>query len=81
VAITRAVKESSQLWTTTKRCALAGGTFPGLVGYTIVGFPFYLIKKAFWDLPRWLIAPASEAPESPPDADAPPSRNGPVSLP
>jgi hypothetical protein len=24
-----------------------------MAGSAIVGFPFYIVKKIFWDLPRW----------------------------
>ena len=80
VAVARAVTQSpDRLWTTTKQCAIAGGTFPGLVGYTIAGFPFYLLKKAFWDFPKRMIAPEAERRDHEPDAEQHPIKNGPVS--
>ena len=38
-----------------KACAVAGAMATGVVGSTLVGAPFYFVKKILWDIPKSLI--------------------------
>lgn len=51
-------------------CSAIGALFSSMVGSTIVGFPFYVVKKIFWDFPLLLleISPRPETTENSPPA-------------
>lgn len=52
-------------------CAFVGGIIAGLVGYTVVGAPFYAVKKVTWDWPKKALGFKDPAPDEQPATPAP----------
>lgn len=36
-------------------CGAVGGLLSSMAGSAMLGLPFYVVKKFFWDFPRWLL--------------------------